>query len=101
MILKRTLLTMKLFADELAEAISNGLGSGDLTWVAQAAAAGRVAPGQVEVADLSHPQPNGLFDDLGELVGKMSGRDWPPPTGIEQITITKGEQHADPIQYRP
>ena len=107
-------------ADEFAAAKSKGLGSDDLAQVAQAAAAGRVATllieadrqmagrldgatGRVEVADLSHPQVDDLLDDLGELVGKMGGRswsfrpsgcrggrDWPPPTGIEPITITTG-----------
>jgi hypothetical protein len=33
-----------------------------------------IAPGRVEVADLSHPQVDDLLDDLGELVGKMGGR---------------------------
>ena len=78
-------------ADEFAVAKSKGLGSDDLAQVAQAAAAGRVATllieadrqiagrldgatGQVEVADLSHPQVDDLLDDLGELVGKMGGR---------------------------
>ena len=95
---------------------SKGLGSDDLAQIAQAAAAGRVATlliesdrqipgrldgatGQVEIADLSHPQVDDLLDDLGELVEKMGGqswsflpsgcrgeRDWPPPTGIEPIT---------------
>jgi len=78
-------------ADEFAVAKSKGLGSDDLAQVAQAAAAGRVATllieadrqiagrldsstGQVEVADLSHPQVDDLLDDLGELVGKMGGQ---------------------------
>jgi len=78
-------------ADEFAVAKSKGLGSDDLAQVAQAAAAGRVATllieadrqiagrldnstGQVEVADLSHPQVDDLLDDLGELVGRMGGR---------------------------
>ena len=93
-------------ADEFAVAKSNGLGSDDLAQVAQAAAAGRVATlliesdrqiagrldgttGQVEVADLSHPQVDDLLDDLGELVGKMGGRvlvipaeRMPGPTGL-------------------
>ena len=77
--------------DEFAVAKSKGLGSDDLAEVAQAAAAGRVATllieadrqipgrldgatGQVEMADLSHPQVDDLLDDLGELVGKMGGR---------------------------
>jgi hypothetical protein len=78
-------------ADEFAVAKSKGLGNDDLAQVAQAAAAGRVATllieadrqtagrldsstGQVEVADLSHPQVDDLLDDLGELVGKMGGQ---------------------------
>jgi hypothetical protein len=78
-------------ADNFAVAKSRGLGSDDLTQVAQAAAAGRVArlliesdrqiagrldgtTGLVEVADLSHPQVDEVLDDLGELVGKMGGQ---------------------------
>ena len=78
-------------ADEFAVAKSKGLGSDDLTQVAQAAATGRVATllieadrqiagrldgatGRTEVADLSHPQVGDLLDDLGELVEKMGGR---------------------------
>jgi hypothetical protein len=85
-------------ADEFAVAKSNGLGSDDLKQVAQAAAAGRVATlliesdrqiagrfnsatGQVEVADLSHPQIDDLLDDLGEQVGKMGGRVLVIPVG--------------------
>jgi hypothetical protein len=93
-------------ADEFAVARSKGRGSDDLAQVAQAAAAGRVATlliesdrqiagrldistGQVEVADLSHPQVDDLLDDLGELVLKMGGRvliipaeRMPGPTGL-------------------
>lgn len=78
-------------ADEFAVAKSKGLGSDDLAEVAQAAVTGRVATllietdrqiagrldgstGQVELADLSHPQVDDLLDDLGELVGRMGGR---------------------------
>ena len=78
-------------ADEFAAAKSKGLGSDELAQVAQAAAAGRVSTllieadrqiagrlngstGQVEVADLSHPQVDDLLDDLCDLVGKMGGR---------------------------
>ncbi|MBA3611425.1 MAG: hypothetical protein H0W49_00625 [Nitrospirales bacterium] len=78
-------------ADEYAVAKSHELGSDDLTQVAQAAAAGRVATllieanrqiagrldcatGEVKLADLSHPQVDDLLDDLGELVEKMGGR---------------------------
>jgi len=82
---------MAAMADEFEVAKSNGLGSDDLTQVAQAAAAGRVAmlliesdrqiagrldgaTGRVEAAELSHPQVDDLLDDLGELVEKMGGR---------------------------
>jgi hypothetical protein len=85
-------------ADEFAVAKSKGLGSDDLAQVAQAAAAGRVATllieadrqiagrldsstGQVEVADLSHPEVDDLLDDLGELVGKMGGQVLVVPAG--------------------
>ncbi len=78
-------------ANEFVVAKSKGLGSDDLAEVAQAAATGRVATllieadrqiagrldgstGQVEFADLSHPQVDDLLDDLGELVGRMGGR---------------------------
>jgi len=77
--------------DEFAAAKPKGLGSDDLTQVAQAAAAGRVAvlliesgrqiagrldgaTGLIEVADLSHPEVDDVLDDLGELVVKMGGR---------------------------
>ncbi len=86
--------------EEFEEARSKGHGNDDLAQVAQvaqvaqaaqAAAEGRVATllieadrqiagrldgatGQVEVADLSDPQVDDLFDDLGELVEKMGGR---------------------------
>jgi hypothetical protein len=78
-------------ADEFAVAKSKGLGCDDLGEIAQAAATGRVATllidadrqiagrldygtGQVERANLSHPQVDDLLDDLGELVEKMGGR---------------------------
>ncbi len=78
-------------SEEFDQARSKGLGSDDLVQVAQAAAAGRVAAllieadrqipgrldsatGQVECADLSHPQVDDLLDDLGELVEKKGGR---------------------------
>ncbi|MBN1852220.1 MAG: hypothetical protein JW829_05825 [Pirellulales bacterium] len=78
-------------ADEFAVAKSKGLGTDDLAEAAQAAVTGRVATllieadrqiagrldsstGQVEVADLGHPQVDDLLDDLGELVGKMGGQ---------------------------
>jgi hypothetical protein len=78
-------------ADEFAIANSRGLGSDDLAQVARAAVAGRVATllieadrqiagrlnvatGQIELADLIHPQVDDLLDDLGELVEKMGGK---------------------------
>lgn len=78
-------------ANEFAVAKSKGLGSDNLDLVAQAAAAGKIAmlliesdrriagridgaTGQVEVADLGHPQVDDLLDDLCELVGKMGGQ---------------------------
>jgi len=83
--------TLATLAEEFAGAKSKGLGSDDLTQVAQAAAAGRVATlliesdrqiagpldgatGRVETADLSDPQVGDTLDDLGELVEKMGGR---------------------------
>lgn len=76
--------------EEFGQARSEGLGDDDLSQVAQAAIAGRVATllieadrqiagridgvtGQVEVADLSNPQVDDLLDDLGELVQNMGG----------------------------
>lgn len=87
------------------QARSKGLGNDDLAQVAQAAAAGRVATllieadrqiagrldsatGQVEFADLSHPQVDDLLDDLGELVEKMGGRVLVIPA--EQMTTRTG-----------
>ena len=84
-------------ADEFAMAKSKGLGSDDLEQVAKAAAEGRVATlliesgrqipgrldnatGQVEPADLSHPEVDDLLDDLGELVAKMGGKVMVIPT---------------------
>jgi hypothetical protein len=77
--------------DEYAVAKSKGLGHDDLAEIARAVVAGRVATllveadrriagrlddatGQVEPADLSHPQVDDLLDDLGERVEKMGGR---------------------------
>lgn len=77
--------------EEFEQARSKGLGSIDLSQVAQAASDGRVATllveadrqiagrlddatGRVEVADLSHPQVDDLLDDLGELVEKTGGQ---------------------------
>ena len=92
-------------ADEFAVAKSKGLGSDDLAQVAQAAAAGRVATlliesdrqiagrldgatGQVEVAELIHPQVDDMLGDLGELVGKMGGRTMAIPA--EQMPVRTG-----------
>jgi len=95
--------------EEFQEARSKEHGSDDLSLVAQAAVEGRVATllieadrqiagqlncetGQVEVADLSHPQVDDLLDDLGELVEKMGGKvlvmpadQMPSQTGLAAI----------------
>ena len=77
--------------EEFEKARSKGLGDDDLSQVAQAAVAGRVATllieadrqiagrlegatGRIKVADLSHPQIDDLLDDLGKLVEKMGGQ---------------------------
>ena len=77
--------------DAFAVAHANGLGSDDLTAVAQATATGRVAmllieadrqlagrldgtTGQVTIDDLEHPQVDDLLDDLGALVEQMGGQ---------------------------
>ena len=76
--------------EEFEKARSKGTGSDDLTQVAEAAAAGRVASllieadrqiagrlstaGRVAFANLSDPQVDDLLDDLGELVEKTGGR---------------------------
>lgn len=84
-------------ADEFSAAKSKGLGSDDLSQVALAAAAGRVAvlmiesgrqiagrldeaTGLIETADLSHPEVDDLLDDLGELVEKKGGQIFVVPT---------------------
>ena len=88
---------------------SKGLGMDDLAQVAEAAVAGRVATllieadrqiagridtttGQIQFADLSHPEVDDLLDDLGELVLKKGGRvvvvpaeRMPTPTGLAAI----------------
>lgn len=104
--------------DEFALAKSNGLVSDDLAQVAQVPTGGWVAKmlidpdiqtsgrldsatRRIEAANLSHPQVDEPFDDPEDLAWKMGGRDWVPPMANEPITITKGEHHADPIQYRP
>jgi hypothetical protein len=77
--------------EEFAVANSKGLGDSDLVQIAHASVDGRVATllieadrqiagrlnvatGQIELADLSHPQVDDLLDDLGELVEKMGGK---------------------------
>ncbi|WP_446011425.1 baeRF3 domain-containing protein [Candidatus Electrothrix sp.] len=86
---------MAALTDGFAVAKSKGLGSEDLAEVARAVVTGRVATllieadrqiagrldrltGRVEVANLSHPQVDDLFDDLlddlGELVQKSTGQ---------------------------
>lgn len=77
-------------AGAFSAAQAKGLGSDNLTAVAQAAAEGRVAnlliesgrqiaghldpaTGRVEAAALSDPRVDDLLDDLGELVEKMGG----------------------------
>ena len=77
--------------EDFEQARSKQLASDDLPQVAEAAMNGRVATllieadrqlagrlhsatGQIEFADLSHPQVDDLLDDLGELVEKMGGR---------------------------
>jgi hypothetical protein len=69
---------------------ASGLGSADLTQVAAAAVVGRVATllveaerqiaghidratGQIQAADLAHPQVDDLLDDIGELVETQGG----------------------------
>jgi hypothetical protein len=76
--------------DEFAVAQSKGLGSDEITRVAEAAAAGRVAtlliesgrqlPGQIDratgrikAAHLGDPDVDDLLDDLGEMVGGKGG----------------------------
>jgi hypothetical protein len=98
----------KLVSD-FEEAQSKYLGSADLTDVAQALIAGRVATlmiesgrqipgtidpasGRVEFADLSHPEVDDLLDDLAELALKKGGdvmvvpaEQMPSDTGVVAI----------------
>jgi hypothetical protein len=91
--------------DAFAIAKSNGMGSDDLTQVAQAAATGRVATllieadrpltgwldpatGRVGGADLGHPQVDDLLDDLGEMVVKRGGQVLVIPT--ERMPVRTG-----------
>jgi hypothetical protein len=77
--------------EEFATARSRGLGDGDLTLVAKAAAGGRVGTiliearreipgrinavtGDVEPGDLAHPEVDDVLDDLGSIVRKMGGQ---------------------------
>ncbi len=77
--------------DEYREALSRGLGSGDLEEVVKGAAAGRVSKlmiasdreiagrivgdtGTYELSDVSEASSDDLLDDLGELVDKMGGQ---------------------------
>jgi hypothetical protein len=77
--------------EEFGRAKSKGLGSDELTIVAEAAVAGRVATllidadrhvagridetsGRIEYGDLAHPEIDDLLDDLGELVMKKGGQ---------------------------
>jgi hypothetical protein len=76
--------------DAFSQARSRGLGSDDLAQVAKAAADGRVATllieserhiaglldettGQVDKANLDHPEVDDVLDDLGALVETMGG----------------------------
>ncbi len=77
-------------AEEFDIAQSRGLGSSELSQVAEAAASGRVATllieagrqipgrlegstGRLEMAEFNNPQVDDLLDDLAELVEKMDG----------------------------
>ncbi|HUG04565.1 MAG TPA: hypothetical protein VML92_09065 [Steroidobacteraceae bacterium] len=77
--------------EAFSAAEADGLGSADLARVAEAAAGGRVATllieagrqiagridrttGQIQAADLKHPQVDDLLDDLGELVETKGGQ---------------------------
>lgn len=92
-----------------AQAHSKGLGSGDLAEVAAAATAGcvetlllesdrqlpgRLDPttGRIELSELSDPDVDNLFDDMGELVANKGGHVWmipaehmPSKTGVAAI----------------
>ncbi len=77
--------------DEYSQALSRGLGSGDLEEVVKEAAAGRVSKlmiasdreiagrivgdtGTYELSDINEASSDDLLDDLGELVDKMGGQ---------------------------
>jgi len=78
------------WSDAFAAAAAHGLGSEDLSQVAHAAAAGRVATllieaerqmagridastGRIDPADLGNPRVDDVLDDLGALVERMGG----------------------------
>jgi hypothetical protein len=95
--------------EEFGKAKSKGLGSEDLTLVAEAAVVGRVArllieaerhlpgwidyaSGQIASGDLAHPEIDDLLDDLGELVVSKGGevvivpvKRMPTRTGIAAV----------------
>jgi len=79
------------WSDAFAAAAAHGLGSEDLSQVAHAAAAGRVATllieaerqmpgridastGRIDPADLDNPRVDDVLDDLGALVERMGGQ---------------------------
>ena len=96
-------------AEEFGSAKANGLGDDDVAGVAKAVVGGRVAtllieaqrqvPGHIDVAtgdidfaDLEHPEVDDLLDDLGMLALKMGGKvvvvpseRMPTDTGIAAI----------------
>ncbi|EAR22097.1 baeRF3 domain-containing protein [Nitrococcus mobilis] len=78
------------FVESFGAAASNGRGSDDLPGIAEAAVAGRVetllieadrllpgridaSSGKITTADLTHPEIDDVFDDLGEIVLKRGG----------------------------
>ena len=95
--------------ERFGEANAKGLGSGDLSDIARAAAAGRIATllieadrvipgrfdrvsGAIEFAPIENPGVDDLLDDLGELVLKTGGEvvivppeRMPTDTGIAAI----------------
>lgn len=96
-------------AEAFSDAKAHQRGDDDLRQVAAAAACGRVdtliieeghqiegrldpETGQVETAQLSHPEVDDVLDDLGELVERMGGEVWvmppeqmPGKTGVAAI----------------
>lgn len=78
------------FVESFGAAASNGRGADDLPDIAKAAVAGRVetllieadrlspgridaSSGEITTADLTHPEVDDVFDDLGEIVLKKRG----------------------------